>query len=235
VSGNWTGSNPTLLKENNELVHVSLAMPQVDEQKQIHVPLTLSSSKEISSLWMRLTLDFDGHLLRGAVLPGGQETGLAAFFVQEHTVTLAAAFVTGQTTQQIDLILPSEGLGHSMEVTSLALNDNAAAEMSEKLVLQTESEDLPKNFELSRNYPNPFNASTTFQVSLPKTTEIEIRIFNLQGQLVRVLQRGSWEAGKHRVVWDGRDEQGQPISSGMFILDMNAGEFHAQQKTIMLK
>jgi len=235
VSGNWTGTTAALSKAEHQAVQLVLAPLRLQDEKQLRVPLMISASEKISGLLIRLALDFDHNLLRDVELSDGNDAGLVTFSGGEHTVALAAAFVTGRTEQQVDLIFVPEVLGQSLEVTSLAVNDENALTMSEKVVLQIEAVELPKNFELTSNYPNPFNAGTTIQIRLPKATEVEIRVFNLHGQLVKLLWKGYLEAGTHRLEWNGRDEAGLLVASGVFILEMNAGQFHARRKISLLK
>lgn len=75
----------------------------------------------------------------------------------------------------------------------------------------------PLPFRLIGNYPNPFNSSTTISYSLPSAGLAELIIYNMTGQKVRELVSGRVEAGKHAIVWDGRDQRGNPVSSGVYI------------------
>jgi hypothetical protein len=74
-----------------------------------------------------------------------------------------------------------------------------------------------KTFTLLQNYPNPFNPTTTIEYQLPKTGNVEIRIFNLNGQLVKTLESTHQVPGIHMVVWDGRNNAGQTVASGLYI------------------
>jgi hypothetical protein len=75
----------------------------------------------------------------------------------------------------------------------------------------------PPAFKLVGNYPNPFNPSTTIQFSLPSAGFAELIIYNMTGQKVCELVRKGMEAGMHSVVWNGRDQHGNPVSSGVYI------------------
>ena len=74
----------------------------------------------------------------------------------------------------------------------------------------------PREFSLSQNFPNPFNPSTAFFVSLPVASEVRVSVFNTIGQETRLLYAGWLEAGRHWYVWDGRDEEGAPMPSGAY-------------------
>ncbi len=75
---------------------------------------------------------------------------------------------------------------------------------------------LPTAVSLSQNYPNPFNPFTTIRFELPQPDEIELSVFNVTGQRIRCLIKGQKAAGLHQVVWNGRDEHGEPVPSGIY-------------------
>ncbi|MEF3695371.1 MAG: chitobiase/beta-hexosaminidase C-terminal domain-containing protein [Candidatus Cloacimonadota bacterium] len=85
------------------------------------------------------------------------------------------------------------------------------------------------------NYPNPFNPSTTLSFSLVETSPVELVIFNARGQRVRSLVNRTLSSGMHSVVWDGRDEQGQSASSGIYFYRMHTGKYSSTRKMIMMK
>lgn len=76
---------------------------------------------------------------------------------------------------------------------------------------------FPKEIVLYRNYPNPFNPSTLIKYYLPVQGKIELKVYNVLGQEVRVLERGLNSAGEHKVIWDGKNDQGKAVSSGVYI------------------
>lgn len=94
---------------------------------------------------------------------------------------------------------------------------------------------IPENFELDQNYPNPFNPSTTIRFGLPRAGDVTLLIYNLRGQLVRTLVSESYAAGYHNVVWDGKDESGLTLASGMYVFVLRASAFIAQKKLLLLK
>jgi len=94
---------------------------------------------------------------------------------------------------------------------------------------------LPLAFKLEQNYPNPFNPATTIAYSLPHRSDVTITVFNILGQVVRVLKQGEQEAGTHAVVWDGTDGRGKPAASGIYLYHMVADEFMSSRKMILLK
>ena len=76
---------------------------------------------------------------------------------------------------------------------------------------------LPTEFALNQNYPNPFNPSTTISYQLPVSGYIELSIYNVNGQKARQLVSEFAHAGRHDVVWDGTDDAGKPVASGLYV------------------
>ena len=94
---------------------------------------------------------------------------------------------------------------------------------------------IPEDFELTGNYPNPFNSATAIKFGLPVQAEVRIDIYDVLGRLVRVLADETLPAGYHRVVWDGRDEQKSTVSSGVYMLRMKSGDRVFDKKMSLVK
>lgn len=93
----------------------------------------------------------------------------------------------------------------------------------------------PSDFTLNGNYPNPFNSATMIAYHLPRHTRVVIDVFDIRGRQVRTLIDQSQTAGQYSVIWDGRTDTGESVSSGMYICRMRAGHFTALAKMILLK
>jgi Peptidase family C25/Propeptide_C25/FlgD Ig-like domain len=95
---------------------------------------------------------------------------------------------------------------------------------------------LPTQTELYSNYPNPFNPTTTIAFSIAEDVQnIELEIYNLKGQKVKQLLSNQLSAGKHTVVWNGEDESGRKVSSGIYFYKFIAGDFQATHKMLLMK
>jgi hypothetical protein len=88
---------------------------------------------------------------------------------------------------------------------------------------------------LHANYPNPFNPTTTVSYSLAKSGNVSLRIYNTKGQLVKTLVKGSMKAGQNRIVWDGLNDAGKPVSSGLYFYKLDAPDYSSIRKMLMLK
>lgn len=93
----------------------------------------------------------------------------------------------------------------------------------------------PEDFDLAQNMPNPFNPSTTISYEVPESGAVKLVVYNLLGQQVRTLVNDEIEAGYHSVAWDGADEFGRQVASGIYIYRMNAGDFTATKRMMFLK
>jgi len=94
---------------------------------------------------------------------------------------------------------------------------------------------MPQNFVLTQNYPNPFNPETRINYELPSTSQVKIAVYNLQGQLVRVLFDEQQSAGRYTVSWDGTNTTGNRAASGVYLARMEAGKFTAMKKIVLAK
>jgi hypothetical protein len=98
---------------------------------------------------------------------------------------------------------------------------------------------LPRVMALEQNYPNPFNPETSISFSVPgnekEVTAVRLSVYNMRGRLVKMLIDRKVEAGRHTVVWDGRDETGRQVSSGIYLYRLDAGDEVAVRKMVVLK
>lgn len=91
----------------------------------------------------------------------------------------------------------------------------------------------PQQFFLEQNYPNPFNPGTTIGYYLPGGAAVEVAVFNVLGQKVRQLDRSFQPAGRHQVQWDGTDESGRPLPSGVYLYRLSAGNLQHSRRMIL--
>jgi hypothetical protein len=91
----------------------------------------------------------------------------------------------------------------------------------------------PQTYNLSQNYPNPFNPETTIGYQIPEPAHVQIIIFNLMGQVVRVLVDENKPAGYYSVIWNGRNDLGERVSTGIYWYQLQAGK-HASTKKMLL-
>ena len=110
-------------------------------------------------------------------------------------------------------------LTFSIDVSSLSIDDEV----------------IPDVFALHQNFPNPFNPVTNIRFDVPEQSFVKMEIFNILGQRVKTLANQEMNAGFHSIQWNGTNDHGKPLSSGMYIYTINAGKFHAVKKLVFMK
>lgn len=109
--------------------------------------------------------------------------------------------------------------------------DLLSVRLPESLRLETP----PQAFRLMQNVPNPFNPNTTIAFELPQDADVIVMVYNLVGQPVRTLVREHRSAGRYQVDWDGRDDLGRDVSSGVYFCRFQAGEFGATRRMLLVR
>lgn len=94
---------------------------------------------------------------------------------------------------------------------------------------------LPSKFKLEQNYPNPFNPETKIEYVVSRKQNVELMIYDVLGKEITTLINEVKESGRHSVVWDGKNEFGNTLPSGVFIYKIKAGEFTQVKKIILLR
>ncbi len=90
--------------------------------------------------------------------------------------------------------------------------------------------ELPREYLLYENYPNPFNPTTTFSYDLPEDQFVALKVYNISGQLVETLVNGLKEAGRHSVIWHASE-----LGTGLYLYEINAGSYHSVRKMLLIK
>ena len=83
--------------------------------------------------------------------------------------------------------------------------------------------------------PNPFNPQTTISIEMPAAGFASVRVFDVRGALVKTLRSGTLGAGRHEVRWDGRDNTGRSVASGVYFVQLEAGDVHVTKRAVLLK
>ena len=96
--------------------------------------------------------------------------------------------------------------------------------------------DIQANYVLFQNHPNPFNPTTTIKFSILIDSQIELAVYNIKGQKVKTLSHNEFEKGDHSIIWNGDDESGESVSSGVYLYKLNVnGKTEAVKKSLLLK
>ena len=93
----------------------------------------------------------------------------------------------------------------------------------------------PEQFRLNQNYPNPFNPTTSLAYDLPEDAMVNITIYDMMGRIVNNLVSSQQNAGYKSIQWNATNNQGQPVSAGVYLYSIEAGEFRQTKKMVLLK
>ncbi len=137
--------------------------------------------------------------------------------------------------ENLDAVMPESG-------TIFRIISNKPNRVGDSLLVRAPSAhpdklyDWPYSYQLSQNFPNPFNSGTVILFELPQPSPVWLEIFNVLGQRVRVLLDDvTLERGYHRIHWDGRNGNGIPLGSGIYMYRFKAGTYDRIQKMILIK
>ena len=96
-------------------------------------------------------------------------------------------------------------------------------------------ENIPESFSLAQNYPNPFNGETVIGYTLPRNTHAVLKIYSVTGHLVKVFENGYQAGGSYSLRWNGRDDRGLTVASGVYFYSLETSEARFMKKMILLK
>jgi len=95
--------------------------------------------------------------------------------------------------------------------------------------------DIPEVFALHQNYPNPFNPITSLRYDLPEDGLVNITIYDMMGRIVKTLINSSQSAGYKSIQWNATNDRNKPVSAGLYLYTIQAGEFRQTKKMVLLK
>ncbi|MCJ7496712.1 MAG: T9SS type A sorting domain-containing protein, partial [candidate division Zixibacteria bacterium] len=183
-------------------------------------------------------------------LADGYDTRYLFFFgpfelLSQDTLHFAIALIAGDsfhiyTNNPIDPSKP-DSFYNKLNFTNLVQNALSADSLyHDHLITDVEEPKdsktfLPDKFSLSQNYPNPFNPNTLIEYALPQPSSVKLIIHNILGQKIRVMVNEYQPAGYKRILWDGRNEQGQMVKSGICFYQLKVGERVLSKKMLLLK
>lgn len=156
---------------------------------------------------------------------------------QANRYRLAAVLAKGQVSGAGDLFVLPKGLEDIRIERVRVLTGNGVVAWVEgaQLPLPSLEMDLPDHPELSVNFPNPFNPDTTIPFAVSEPAHVQLLIYSPLGQLVRTLVEDVIEPGYHRIVWDGKNDLGRQVSSGVYLVRFRQGDFVATRKALLVK
>jgi len=169
--------------------------------------------------------DFQYFAIYRSTIPGFDPKGTAPIKTLTSTSYLDTEVIAGQNYY------------YRLSAFDFAGNESAySAELPVSITTVSDrSSGVPTVFALGQNYPNPFNPETAIQYQLPTPGDVTLVIYSSLGQQVRRLVDRSQPAAYHVVVWDGRDDSGKMLPSGVYFYRIESGKFTAMKKMVLMK
>ncbi|MFQ5752483.1 MAG: T9SS type A sorting domain-containing protein, partial [bacterium] len=154
--------------------------------------------------------------------------GSPAMF-ETHAINLLDVFSPGEEILiRFRLFSDANQTGWGWALDNLSIQEDA--------VSVEQLEPVPNIFSLSQNYPNPFNPTTQINYTLPRTSKVSLKIFNVLGQEIRHLVKNEQQtAMAYSIEWDGKDELGLAVSSGVYFYKLQAGGVTEIKKMILMR
>ena len=154
---------------------------------------------------------------------GEAPTDTASYTFTPDGVDLGTAaptfFIIGLTDDDSSAVLIDE-VWYNETPTGMGISDDAP---------------IASSYELGQNYPNPFNPVTTLRYDLPENSLVNITIYDMLGRQVKTLINQTQDAGYRSVIWDATNDYGKPVSAGIYLYQIQAGEYISTKKMVLLK
>ena len=99
----------------------------------------------------------------------------------------------------------------------------------------TAAEDIPTSFSVSQSYPNPFDEQTRVAIALPEDAYVRVAVYNILGQQVRTLSEASMNQGMHHIRWDGTDDGGRRLGSGLYFFHIQTDQKLMTRQTVLIR
>lgn len=183
----------------------------------------------------------------GFVLPNGDQLlalwtdGAAVEEDPGVTTTLILPGLSDQTVTGIDVLngfqqeMITEVENGNLVIRDLVVKDYPVILSSSASVVGIATDGSPFTFALFQNYPNPFNSQTTMTYELKENAQVSFKIYNILGQLVRTLVDEKQVEGRHSIQWNGKDQKGRDLASGLYFYKLETADFVKVRKMLLIR
>jgi hypothetical protein len=243
------GVTKPVLPEGAGVFSLSLPQYEIPAEQEISVVVNLAEAVDHMGASINLTFNLDvlevAEVREGDFLKrDGKETVMAWASTEEGMLNIGVAQlgrsdgVDGAgTLAQIVFKTKAMGLADlqfgAVELGSSNGEITSAKAMPVEMLQVTKA--LPKVYALYDNFPNPFNPATNIRYDLPMSSETTLAVYNVVGQLVKTLISAEQKAGEYSVQWDGSDEFGKEVASGIYYYVFRAGDYKSVKSMVLLK
>jgi len=244
ILGRWSGPSPSPYPGPMATVRLDYDGLQAGTTGEVKVLANL----EVPVAGAQIKINYDSEQLS---FEAPRLSDWSNKFIAEYNDDKQGKLIVVLYNLSNDPISPGEGKFLSLPVTvspnsidkiKLGIDEIVLADQNAvEIPVDYGKTSVPKTFELSQNYPNPFNPTTTIKYSLSsvgdgaETLPTTLRIYNVLGEVVRTLVDEPRSPGIYYQVWDGKDDQGKEVASGIYFYRLKAGKFSETKKMVLLK
>ncbi len=242
VDCNW-GANMLSSKANNLLkTYTGLKDETVFPCSNFVIPFSVEEQSEIISFDISLKINPDIMKFSGIIKADDvKDFEIFSNCTDDGIIKIAGFSLNPKElsgnyiTLNFDIVGNPEGNG-KIELMNYTVNNEPGFFASANIKIENQAFlSLPLKFNLSQNYPNPFNPSTTIRYEIPKATQVTITVFNLLGERINTLVDEEKQAGRYSVLWNGRNEIGGKVPSGLYFYRLESDRFSRTFKMLMTK
>jgi len=219
----------------------------VEAGQAIDIPLTFNNLLNIHSLEGSISIESDLIRFTGLTWPEALNGYMKQLHVEDEYLRFAAAGSEIEDYNSLTVMLHMDISAEFADTSNVPVlveyvRWNEETPLLNETIqvmhisLKTDAEGLiPDVFALHQNYPNPFNPVTNIRYDIPENSHVKMVIYDILGRQVRTLVNRDHDPGFYNVLWDGRNDMGEQIASGVYFFQINAGSFHKNAKMIVVK
>jgi len=236
VSGNWTGIDAP---DYNAIVEINIGDIQYLDGGKWRISVELKSTIEAYSgsfkfLSSNPDLKFifcliDNSLTNNVLFTSNSSPGKVNFSFASTEPLNNQAIKIDFVVEELKPVTPSIS---DFQIVDVIIDDQ---EVTITMVENQSRNQLPLDWHLGQNSPNPFNPETLIGYQIPKTSHVTIEVFNLIGQRLRILVDEEKNPGTYQAMWNGLDDLSQPVSSGIYLYKIQTANFTAIKKMVLVR
>ncbi len=251
----WDGRAGALTCSKSELyrtrapAQLAFSSPAVSKDGVFDVQVVCKSEVDVAAVQLEITYDPE-HIVISEPNLTSRTDGLTSYSSSEDGIQKIGILdlsgehrISAGTGALVTLNARASDLS-SLEITKAILVDPDARKIPVQIVAEVTRSDedaaaakpaIPQEFSLSQNHPNPFNPQTSIRYALPQDAHVRLTIYNVLGQKVARLVDEHQQAGYKTLLWDGKDENGNLLASGVYFYRLDADKFTEVKKMLLVK
>ena len=224
------GTQPFGGGNNNILIHIGQALNYINdgilEETLVHeaAHTSLDAYHSNSSGWIAAQT-MDGEFISTYAQDYPDREDIAESFLPYLAIRYRSERINQQTFDIITQTIPNR----------IQYFDDQSFNMYPINALENEDDPSINDYSIQQNYPNPFNPITRLQFSIPVKSFVSITIYDLIGKKVKTLLNQDQNVGYRSIIWDATNDYGQPVSAGIYLYKIQAGEYISTKKMVLLK